>query len=115
MKTETRPVIVCPQPESHNGIQAAVCAIVLEAPTLLALSTSVTNWVNAHPQYRLLTFSHALETRLEPGANLAGPRPYSVYTGVLLVSPPARMQAEAPLDVLAQGEQPLARHESSAN
>lgn len=115
MKTEIRPVMVCPQQESDAGTAAAVCALVFEAPTLLALSTSVANWVNAHPQYRLLTFSHALETRLEPVASLADPRPSAVYTGVLLVGPPARMQAEAPWDVLARGKQPLACQERSAN
>jgi len=78
--------------ECDDGEHGAVCAIVLEAPTLLELSKSAMDWMNAHPHYQLLTFSHALETRLEPVASLAGPRTYSVYTGVLLVGPPSRAQ-----------------------
>jgi hypothetical protein len=48
--------------------------------------------MNTHADHRLLTFSHALETRLEPVASLTGPRPYAVYTGILLVSSPTCMQ-----------------------
>ncbi|HTK07959.1 MAG TPA: hypothetical protein VL485_12375 [Ktedonobacteraceae bacterium] len=64
---------------------AAVRSIVLEASTLLELSKRATDWMRAHPHSQLLTFSHALETRFKPVAGLAGPRPYSVYTGMLLV------------------------------
>jgi hypothetical protein len=92
MKTYTPQVTICTQQERDDDQQTAVCAIVLEAPTLLALSTSAADWMNAHSDYRLLTFSHALETRLEPVASLAGPRPYAVYTGVLLVGPPSRAE-----------------------
>jgi hypothetical protein len=109
MKTFTPQVMVCPPQKRQDGQQAAVCAIVLESPTLLALSTQVADWMNAHPNYHLLTFSHALETRLEPGASLAGPRRYAVYTGVLLVGPPSRTEGHEQSDLLSQDEMLLAR------
>ena len=109
MKTYTPQVTVCAQQKCDDGENAAVSGIVLEAPTLLELSKSATDWMNVHPQYQLLTFSHVLETRLEPVASLAGPRPYSVYTGVLLVGPPSHAEVHEQSERPSQDEMLLSR------
>jgi hypothetical protein len=103
MKIYTPQEMVSAQQKYNDGENAAVRSIVLEAPTLLELSKSATDWMNAHPHYQLLTFSHALETRLEPVAGLVGPRPYSAYTGVLLVGSPSHAEVQE------QSELPFSR------
>jgi len=61
MKTYTPQTMVCTQQERAGDQKKPVCAIVLEAPTLFALSESAADWMNIHPNYQLLTFSHALK------------------------------------------------------
>jgi hypothetical protein len=74
---ETR--VVC---EERTG---QVCVVLFEAFTLGELGQALAQWEATHPQSLSVSFSHAAETRWEPGASLAGPRPVTVYTGMLLV------------------------------
>ena len=85
--------------ESADGRAQGVCTVLFEASTLQTLGRSLTRWMMTHPRYHPLAFSHTFETRLEPGANLAGPRPLPVYTGVLLVrlTPPTGEQTRREL------------------
>lgn len=99
MKTLTPHTLMCAPLECHDGQQITVYAIVLEAPTLLAPSTQAADWMNTHPVYRSLAFSHALETYLEPVASLADPHPYTVSPDVLLDRPPTRGQEQESPDL----------------
>jgi hypothetical protein len=72
----------------RNGRTEGTCTVIFEAPTLKELGSSLQEWVTEHPHHRPLSFSHAQETRWDPAsASLSGPRPFSVYTGILVVRP----------------------------
>jgi hypothetical protein len=87
---DTEPKMICERSEETDCEELGVCTILFEAPTLRTLSGILTRWLMTHRRYRPISFSHAFETRWEPVASLAGPRPLSVYTGVLLVHSTSR-------------------------
>ena len=87
MKEKTA-TMICERNGRAEGKDLGTCTVIFEAPTLQALGTILQQWVTEHPRYSPLSFSHAQETRWDPApASLAGPRPFSVYTGILVVCP----------------------------
>ncbi len=85
---ETTPTIIYKRNDRIDGKDPEACAVAFEAPTLQELGSTLTQWMTMHPHYHPYSFSHAHETRWDYApASLAGPRPVSVYTGILLVRP----------------------------
>jgi hypothetical protein len=82
---QTEQSMLCGWQESSPCEPGSVCTVLFEASTLPALARHVSDWIATHSGYSVISFSHACETRLEPGANLAGPRSRTVYTGFLLL------------------------------
>jgi hypothetical protein len=85
---QTEPTMFCASREVTACGKGAICTVLFEAATLLELGQQVSNWATTHTDYRVISFSHACDTRVEPGASLAGPRPRTVFTGVLLLYAP---------------------------
>ncbi len=85
---ETTPNTTYERKDGIDGKGLGAYAVAFEAPTLKALERILVEWMRMHPNYHPYSFSHAHETRWDASsASLAGPRPVSVYTGVLLGHP----------------------------
>lgn len=85
----TEQLMLCGWQNSAECEEGSVCTVLFEATTLPELGKHVNDWIGTHAGYRVTSFSHACETRLEPGASLAGPRSRTIYTGVLLLHAPS--------------------------